>query len=189
MMDTRRCVWGWRGCVHGGVPRFEGHVHSAASPSPPPPVTVVDSVGGCARSGPRRGSSLGWRTWLAEGRRGGEGGGRADAQLSPRSMQRSPPPSSKTLPTLPSPTLPPTSLGQRPPRANAPTTPVLSLSLCRTEPSSPRFAVCLHRCRTFNRDRSSHRPVPLDDSMTGSNPGGGIEDDYDHDDDEGVVVR
>lgn len=42
-----------------GVPRFEGHVHSAASPLPSRRRMVVDSVGGCARSGPRLANLVG----------------------------------------------------------------------------------------------------------------------------------
>lgn len=133
---------------------------TAQHPLPPfpAPVTVVDSVGGCARSGPRRGS-LGSRTWW-----GGEGRGagcRCTAEQ-PSSVDATAPSPGPQNPSLSAP------LGQRPPRQRLPFS--LSLSPPRTLlPSAPlsRFAVCLHRCRTFNRDRSS--PVP---SRWDSNGGG-----------------
>lgn len=130
-----------------GVPRFEGHVHSAASPLPSRRRMVVDSVGGCARSGPRLANLVG---------RGGrcrctaeQPSSSVDATarlLQNPSLLLSPPPPSLSLSRA--------SLGQRPPRANAPTTlSTRSLSLVpppRTVlPSAPpplfllsRFALC-----------------------------------------------
>lgn len=156
-----------------GVPRFEGHVHSAASPLPSRRRMVVDSVGGCARSGPRLANLVG---------RGGRCRCTAEQPSSSvdataRLLQN---PSLLLSPSLHplSLSLSRVSLGQRPPRANAPTTlstrslslvppprTVLPLSpplllLLRSFSRGSRSAVCLHRCRTFNRDRFSNRPVP-----------------------------
>lgn len=92
----------------------------------PAPVTVVDSVGGCARSGPRRGS-LGSRTWW-----GGEGRGagcRCTAEQ-PSSVDATAPSPGPQNPSLSAP------LGQRPPRQRLPFS--LSLSPPRTLlPSAP----------------------------------------------------
>lgn len=135
---------------------------------------VVDSVGGCARSGPRLANLVG---------RGGRCRCTAEQPSSSvdataRLLQNPSLLLSPSLPTLSlSLSLSRASLGQRPPRANAPTTlstrslslvppprTVLSLSppllLLRSFSRGSRSAVCLHRCRTFNRDRFSNRPVP-----------------------------
>lgn len=151
-----------------GVPRFEGHVHSAASPLPSRRRMVVDSVGGCARSGPRLANLVG---------RGGrcrctaeQPSSSVDATarlLQNPSLLLSPPPPSLSL-SLGHPSV--NDLRELTHRRLSPL--VLSLSYRLPEPSSPpllllrsfsrgsRSAVCLHRCRTFNRDRFSNRPVP-----------------------------